>query len=128
MNRRESVKSTVKYGRRLVNAGLSGIRTGQPAALNGRSFSSVLAESARDSLKLAAAGICIGLLRSSLKNRRGHLSSTLAYGALGSALGFCAVLGWKTRAVASSLAHSAVKEMQKVSDEHWLEVHPIDYA
>jgi hypothetical protein len=128
MKHAESIARTVTYSRKLASAGLSGVRAGHLATLNGRSFPSVLAESARGSLKLAAAGACVGLLRSYLRNRRGHLSNTIAYGALGSALGFCAGFTWTNRRVTSALAHSALKEIHKASDEHWLKIHPIDYA
>jgi hypothetical protein len=47
---------------------------------------------------------------------------------MGSLLAFCAVLSWKSRKVAASLTHSALREMRLASDEHWLENHPIDYA
>jgi hypothetical protein len=52
----------------------------------------------------------------------------LALGTLGSALGFVAVFGWKTRNVTSSVAHSTARELRKARDEHWLESNPIDYA
>ena len=128
MNRPESVASTVGYGRKLVNAGLSGIRAGQPAAFDGRSLSAVLSETALASLRLAAVGACAGLFGSYVEHRRGRSSHPLAYGIMGSLLVFCAVVSWKSRRVATSLTHSALKEMRIASDEHWLENHPIDYA
>lgn len=123
----DSVAETVNYGRKLVGAGISGIRNGRSSVFEGRSVGNLLAESSRDSLKLAAAGACLGLL-SYLKKRRGRLPSTLAYGALGSAVGFFVGLGWNTRKVTSGLGHSAVREMRRASDEHWLERNPVDYA
>jgi hypothetical protein len=48
--------------------------------------------------------------------------------AFGGALGFCASFSWKTLKLASSLAHSAIHEVHRVQDEHWLETNPIDYA
>jgi len=77
---------------------------------------------------LAAAGACVGLLRPYLTHRRNRLPKALAGGALGSALGLCAGLAWKTRAVTSGVVHSARKEVDRVRDEHWLEMNPIDYA
>jgi hypothetical protein len=98
------------------------------STLDGESVSSLVADSARDSLKLAVAGACLGLLPSCLRGRRPSLSSALALGALGSALGFVVGFTWKTRKVTSSLAHSAARELHRVGDEHWLEKNPIDYA
>lgn len=128
MNSHESVASSFRYGRKLVNAGVSGIRSGRPAAFNGRPVSSVMAESARDSIALAAAGVCVGLVHSFMLQRRARLSSKIVYSVLGGAVGFCAGFSWHTRKVGSSLAHSALKEIHRASDQHWLEVHPIDYA
>ncbi len=128
MSHTQSILRNVAYGQKLARAGASGIRAGHSASLNGRPFSSALAETARNSLTLATVGVCAGLLRSYVKNRRGHFSRTIAYGALGGTLGFVAGFGWSNRRVTSNLAHSALKEMRKASDEHWLEVHPIDYA
>ena len=127
MNHPSSTASRVAYGRKLVSAGISGIRKGQ-STLDGASVSTLVADSARDSLKLAAAGACLGLLPFCLTRRRQGLSSALVLSAVGSALGFCAGFTWKTRKVTSSLAHSAVRELHRASDEHWLEMNPIDYA
>ena len=124
----ESMTNTVAYGRRLANAGLTGIRTGQQTASPDQSFSALLADSLRDSLMLAAVGACVGLLRPYVTRRRNRLPRALAGGAVGSALGLCAGFVWKTRAATSGLVHSARKEMDRVRDEHWLEMNPIDYA
>jgi len=128
MKNLESMPNTVAYGRKLVNAGLTGIRTGHQTAFVDRSFSAVLVDSVRGSLMLAAAGACVGLLRPYLTHRRNRLPKALAGGALGSALGLCAGLAWKTRAVTSGVVHSARKEVDRVRDERWLEMNPIDYA
>lgn len=128
MNRPEAVVKSVTYTRKLLEAGVSGVRAGQLTAGNGRSLSSIVAESARDSIAIAAVGACAGLVRSYLSRRRGHASNRLACGALGTAVGFCAGFVWTTRTVTSSLAHAALQEIHKTSDERWLALHPIDYA
>lgn len=125
---RPDVSTTFNYGRKLVNAGFNGIRSGHPAALEGQPLSTVLADSAPAIVTLAAAGACVAMFGSYLMRRRGRPSNLLAFGAVGTALGFAAGVSWKSRKIASSLAHSAMKEMHKASDEHWLERHPIDYA
>jgi len=128
MTHSQSVTNRVRYGRKLVNAGISGIRNGQASARGQQSLSSLAAEAARGSLVLAAVGASIGLLRAHLPNRRNRSSNAVALGILGSAIGFCAGFGWKTRNVTSSVAHSAAREVRKARDEHWLELNPIDYA
>jgi hypothetical protein len=110
-----------------VSAGISGVRIGYDD-LRSESESNLVADSARDSLKLAVAGACLGLLPSCLKWRRSRVPGALALGALGSALGFCAGFTWKTRRLSFGCAHSAARELGRVSDDHWLEMHPIDYA
>ena len=120
--------SSVKYGRKLVNAGITGIRNGQDLARGEQSLSKIAAEAARDSLALAAIGACIGLLRSQFAEKRDRPAKALALGAIGSVLGFCVGFGWKTRKVTSSVAHSTARELRRARDEHWLELNPIDYA
>lgn len=128
MKNLESMTNTVAYGRKLANAGLTGIRTGQQTAFPDQSFSALLVDSLRDSLALVAVGACVGVLRPYLTRRRNRLPRALAGGVVGSALGLCAGFAWKTRAATSGLVHSARKEMDRVRDEHWLEMNPIDYA
>ncbi len=122
------VESQLRYGRELVKSGMSGLTSGRDAHLNGRALSDVLAESARASLGIATLGACAGLLRYYLPARRGRLAKTIACGLLGAAFGFLAGFGWKTRALAESMTRSAAKQMSTVRDQHWLELHPIDYA
>ena len=128
MNHAPSMTSTTRYGRKLVKASITGIRSGQDSARGEQSLSALAAEAARGSLVLAAVGACIGLLRSQLKDRRNRPANAVAFGILGSAIGFVAGFGWKTRKVTSSVAHSTARELRKARDEHWLERNPIDYA
>ena len=118
----------VEYGQKLVNAGITGIRTGQDCARGEESLRKIAADAARDSLALAAIGACVGLLQSQFADKRDRRAKALALGALGSVLGFCVGFGWKTRKVTSSVAHSTARELRRVRDEHWLELNPIDYA
>ena len=127
MNRSHSA-STIKYGRKLINAGINGIRSGQNSARGKQTLGKLAADAARDSVALAAIGACVGLLRSQLAEKRDRPAKALAVGALGSVLGFCVGFGWKTRKVTTSVAHSTARELRRVRDERWLELNPIDYA
>ena len=127
MDHERSVTSNIHYGRKLVNAGITGIRSGQDFARGERPLAKVAAEAAQGSLSMAVVGACIGVLSSCLM-RRNRLSKAVALGSIGSALGFFAGFSWQTRNVTSSVAHSAARELRKTRDEHWLELHPIDYA
>ena len=91
-------------------------------------MTALAAGAARGSLALAAVGACLGLLACYLMDRRKRPATAFALGVLGSALGFCAGFGWRTRKVTSSVARSTVRELRKARDEHWLEMNPIDYA
>jgi len=127
MNGNASTANTFAYGRKLINAGISGIRTGRHD-LGADSVSNCVVAAVPDSLKLAAVGACLGVLPALLMKRRSRSSTMIAFGAACGALGFLAGFSWKTRKLTSSLAHSALREVRKVNDEHWLERHPIDYA
>jgi hypothetical protein len=124
----ESMTNKVTYSRRLVHAGMSGIRTGREVALNGQPLPDLLIESVRGSLKLAAAGAWAGLLLSCLSKRRSHLPRSIACGSLGGALVFAAAFAWRTRKITSSVARSTFREVGRVRDERWIEMNPIDYA
>jgi hypothetical protein len=125
MNGHGSVDNSLAYGRKLVDAGITGARMGREN-LGSEALSTLLSSSAQDSLKMAAAGACLGL--SFLLRRRNRISGALGWSALGSALGFCAGFAWKTRKLTSTVAHSTLRELRRASDEHWLELNPIDYA
>jgi len=127
MNHNAPAATRLAYGRKLVNAGVSGIRTGREN-FDPQRASALVSNSAEESLKLALVGACLGILPACLMRRRSRLSSALVLGVAGSALGFCAGFSWKTRKLTSSLAHSAMREVRRVKDEHWLETNPIDYA
>jgi hypothetical protein len=128
MNRSRPVTSTLHYGKKLVNAGITGVRSGQDSARGEQKLSTLAAEAARSSLALAAVGAGAGLLGLCLSQRRNRLAKVVALGTLGSALGFVAGFSWKTRKVTSSVARSTARELRRARDEHWLERHPIDYA
>jgi hypothetical protein len=124
----ESLRSNLRYGRKLVKSGVSGLSHGREVQLNGQRLSEALAQSARASLGLATLGACAGLLRYYLPARRGRVAKTVACGIVGSAIGFVAGFAWTTRDLTESMARSAAKQMTVVRDEHWLDRHPIDYA
>jgi hypothetical protein len=52
----------------------------------------------------------------------------LAFGLLGGAIGLGAGLVWENRCLAASVAGGALRNIDRVRDEHWLEKNPIDYA
>ena len=115
------------YGRKLIDAGIAGIRAGHHG-FDPQRASSLVSHSAEESLKLAAMGACMGVLPALLLRRRTRLAHAMLFGTVGGLLGFTAGFSWKTRTLTSRLAHSAMHEVHRVQDEHWLESNPIDYA
>jgi len=121
-------KSEVEYGRRVLNSGLEGVRSGREAFLNGRPVTPFFRESFRTALKPAALGVCVGLLTGCPRSRQRSVAQTLAAGLLGGLIGLAAGIVWENRFLAASSASNALKNIEKVRTEHWLEKHPIDYA
>src|SRR5579864_4341887 len=121
-------KSEIEYGRRVLNSGLEGARSGREAFLNGRPLTPFFRESFRRSLTPAAVGACLGVLTGCPEKRKRTVGRTLAFGAIGGLLGLAAGLLWENRFLAASSAGAAVARIGRVRDEHWLERHPIDYA
>ena len=121
-------RSEFEYGRRVLNSGLEGVRSGREAFLNGRSLTPFLSEAARNALKPAGVGACVGMLSGYRGNEHGSMGRILGFGFLGSLIGFASGLAWESRDLTASIAGNALKNIDKVRDEHWLQKHPIDYA
>ncbi len=121
-------KSEVEYGRKVLDSGLDGARSGREAFLNGRRLTPFLSESVRNALMPAAVGACLGVLGAFPGNRHRSEGRVLGFGLLGAAIGFGAGLVWENRRLAASVARGALRNIDRVRDEHWLEKHPIDYA
>jgi len=128
MNQPKWSKSNIGYGRKLLNSGLEGARSGREAFLNGRPLGPLLAESVRNALMPAAFGLCIGVLGGYRGNLHRSGSKVFGYGFVGGAIGFAASVVWESRRFAASVASGALRNIDKVRDEHWLESNPIDYA
>jgi hypothetical protein len=128
MKVREWSKSEIDYGRKLLNSGLEGARSGREEFLHGESLAPFLDKSVPSALGYAVAGGCIGLLGSYLQNRHQRPSKTFAFGILGGAIGLCVGVVWGNRRLEASVVSAAWKNMGRTRDEHWLERNPIDYA
>jgi hypothetical protein len=121
-------KANADYGRRLLDSGIEGARSGEEAFLNGKSLTPFLGESLRSALKPAALGVCIGVIGSRPGYRQQSIARTFLYGLLGGAIGFGAGVAWESRRLTASVADGAFRNIGRVRDEHWLTKHPIDYA
>jgi hypothetical protein len=121
-------RSNVDYTRKLVNSALEGARSGEEGFLDGKPLKPFLNQSIRNALVPAATGASLGLLGCCLGNRRRSISRASAGCLVGCAIGFGLGLAWESRHLVAKVASSALKKVGKVRDEHWLEMHPIDYA
>jgi len=72
--------------------------------------------------------MCIGALGSYSGYRQKSIVRTLAFGLVGAVIGLGAGLAWESRRLTASAAESALKNIGRARDEHWLAKHPIDYA
>ena len=127
MTAQQWLKSEVKYGRKVLHAGIEGSRSGREAFLNGRPLAPYLDDSVRKALIPATLGTCIGALGSVAQQNR-SVGRVLAFASLGGAIGFVAGVAWESRELGVSAVRGALKKVGKVRDEHWFERNPIDYA
>lgn len=111
-----------------MHSGLDGARSGEEAFLHGESLTPVLGESVRNGLMPAALGAGIGLLAGYPGARQKSIGRALVFGLLGGALGLGASVLWENRRLTASVAGSALRNIGRARDEHWLAKHPIDYA
>lgn len=127
MTLREWLHSSAEYGKKLVDSGLEGARSGQEAFAEEEPVAPFLGRSAQKALMPAAIGVCLGVVVTCPKNRK---SAGMAFAAalIGGAVGFGAGFAWESRRLTKSAASGALKNIGKVRDEHWLEKNPIDYA
>jgi hypothetical protein len=121
-------KSEVEYGRRVLNSGLEGVRSGQDAFLHGRPIAPFLRESLRKAWLPAAVGGYVGMLAGCSKQGNRSAAKMFASGLFGGLIGLTVGVVWQTRFLATSVAGNAIARIDKVRDEHWLERNPIDYA
>ena len=121
-------RSEFEYGRRMLNSGLEGARSGEEAFLNGRSLTPFLGDAVRKALKPAGVGAVVGMLSGYRGDGHGSMGRILGLGFLGSLIGLASGFAWESRDLTASIAGNALKNIDRVRDEHWLEKHPIDYA
>jgi hypothetical protein len=131
MDLRKWSNSEIEYGRKVLDSGIEGIRSGRDAFLEGNPFTPFLNESARKALKPAALGACVGGFLGALgagpENHR-SIGKMLIFGLLGGAIGFSTAMAWEGRRLAEIAASEALRNIHKVRDEHWVEKHPVAYA
>jgi hypothetical protein len=121
-------KSTADYSKQLLHVGREGAALGRELYLHGEHLGAFFNHSARTALKPAVLGAFIGLLTAYPAHRERLARRAVACGLLGCAVGFAGAVAWQSRRLAGSIASGAMKNIERVRDEHWLKTHPIDYA
>jgi hypothetical protein len=121
-------KSNAEYGRRLLDSGIAGVRSGREEFLNGESLTPFIQESVRSAVTPAILGTCIGVLSSYSTFRRKSIARAILFGTAGALVGMGAGFFWESRRLTASAAGSALRNIGRVRDERWLVKHPIDYA
>jgi hypothetical protein len=128
MNLSKWSQSEVEYGRKVLNSGLAGARSGQEAFLNGRPLTPFLGKLIRNASTPAAVGAVLGIVGSFPGNHCKSAKRALAFGFCGWAIGLGMGIAWQSRGLTACAASGAWRNIGRVRDEHWLETHPIDYA
>src|SRR5450759_49073 len=104
-------KSNANYGRRLLDSGIEGARSGQEAFLKGQPLTPFLSESVCSALMPAVVGAGIGVLSSYTPYRQKSITRALTFGLLGGAVGLSAGLVWENRRLTASVAESALRSI-----------------
>ena len=128
MDLRKWSKSEVEYGRKVLDSGLEGARSGREAFLQGRPLKPFLNESVRRALKAAVVGACLGAMSGYGGKRNRSIGRMLLFGLLGGAIGFGTGVAWESRGLTESAAGAALRNIHQARDEHWVERHPVAYA
>jgi len=122
-----SLKSEIKYSRKLFEAGLDAAITVRDGAPN-QTLAPELVCAARSAWVPAVIGAALGVLtlRLARKGRSGR--GALVGGLVGAAIGFGGGFGFGLREVTALVAQRAAKNLGVVRDARWLERHPVNYA
>jgi hypothetical protein len=128
MDLRDWSKSEVDYGRKILDSGLEGARSGEEEFLHARPLTPFVNESVRKALTPAVLGACLGMLSGYPANGHRSIGRMLMFGLLGGAIGFGTGVAWESRELTASAARGALRNIHKVRDERWVEKHPVAYA
>jgi hypothetical protein len=129
MNIGDKIKSGMGYAGDLADTGWKGAREAGSAALQGEPVGRVLTRSAQESWAPTLVGAAVGALVGFLGNtRKPSVSRIAACAILGGTVGFGSGLAWESRDLSSGMARGAMKNINKVRDQHWLATHPIDFG
>jgi len=123
MATRTTLSSNFDYARSLIDAGLQGIVSA------GREAGGLARPNLRrDELLPAVIGAGIGILSASLTGDRKSTTRIAAGCLVGGALGFGLGVAWGSRDFTRSAVQGALRNMNTLRDDRWLEKNPIAYG
>ena len=128
MNVKEWSRSSVGYGRKLVDSTITGVHTGEAPFLEEGRLEPYIATAIGRSLVPSAIGAAVGACCGYLTSDRRSPTRALGGAILAGIAAFGAGMLWETRDLAESVGSSVRVNVQRTRDEHWLAKHPIDYA
>jgi hypothetical protein len=128
MNAMEWSKSSLGYGRKLVDSTIAGIHSGEHGFLEEGRLTPYVATATRRSLCPSAIGAIVGACCGYLATDRRSAARALGGAIVGGMAGFSAGMLWETRDLTASVGSCVRKSVQRTRDEHWFEKNPIDYA
>jgi hypothetical protein len=121
-------RSTVDYGRKLMESTVSGVRVAEDQFREGGHLAPYFERCARRSTTPATLGVVLGACAGYYSGRSRRVARIVAGGILGGLAGFGIGMLWETRQLSQTVGSSVKKNVRQVRDEHWLEQNPIDYA
>jgi len=123
MATRTALSSNFDYARNLIDAGLQGIvSAGREAGGLARPNLGL------DVLLPTVIGAGIGILSALLSGDRKSTTRIAAGCLLGGALGFSLGVAWGSRDFTRSAVQGALRNLNTIRDDRWLETNPIAYA
>jgi len=114
----------IEYAGKLISAAVDGIASAR------REFEGPLFEPSPVEAIWTPAIVCasIGMMGGRLTQNRNGTSRVAFGGLVGSLVGSGLALAWTSRRFARKATGKAVKSVNAVRDQHWLQANPIDYA
>lgn len=128
MSNHNWLKENLDYGKELASSALKGADTARREVLHETEVVSEISRAAKESWQPAVIGAVVGALVAYLTDDRKSSRTIVAGGIVGAAVGFSGGVIWGSRSVTGPIAHGALKKVNEVRDQHWLEKNPVVYG
>jgi hypothetical protein len=124
------IRSNTDYSRSLFHAALSGARSAQESALDGKTVGTLVARSTIHSFGWVVVGAIAGAAAGARLRykQQPKVDSTVPGALLGAAFGLSTGLLWNTRPLTQGVVRGAKKGVNAVRDANWLARNPINFG